>query len=132
MKKNVFLKNMLHYWYMPLCGILLTSVLNFAVVRGNEVISEVIDQLLAGQEIVFGSFLGEFAALTAIGFAAAFVAAAVSGKYGVLVSARYRQQVIQKLYRMEYQYFDEHNSASVINKVNADLNEAERFLARRW
>jgi len=128
LKKNVFLKNMLHYWYMPLCGILLTSVLNFAVVRGNEVISEVIDQLLAGQEIVFGSFLGEFAALTAIGFAAAFVAAAVSGKYGVLVSARYRQQVIQKLYRMEYQYFDEHNSASVINKVNADLNEAERFL----
>ena len=124
MKKNVFLKNMLHYWYMPLCGILLTSVLNFAVVRGNEVISEVIDQLLAGQEIVFGSFLGEFAALTAIGFAAA----SVSGKYGVLVSARYRQQVIQKLYRMEYQYFDEHNSASVINKVNADLNEAERFL----
>lgn len=128
MRKNVFLKNMLHYWYMPLCGILLTSLLNFAVVRGNEVISSVIDQLLAGQEIVFGSFLGEFAVLTVTGFAAAFVAAAVSGKYGVLVSARYRQQVIQKLYRMEYQYFDEHNSASVINKVNADLNEAERFL----
>ncbi len=128
LRKNVFLKNMRHYWYMPLCGILLTSLLNFAVVRGNEVIREVIDRMLAGQEIVFGSFLGEFAVLTILGFAAAFVASAVNGKYGVLVSTRYRRQVARKLYRMEYQYFDGHHSASVINKVNADLNEAERFL----
>lgn len=128
MRKNVFMKNMRHYWYMPLCGILLTSLLNFAVVRGNEVIREVIDRMLAGQEIVFGSFLGEFAVLTILGFAATFVASAVNGKYGVLVSTRYRRQVARKLYRMEYQYFDGHHSASVINKVNADLNEAERFL----
>ncbi len=128
MRKNAFMKNMRHYWYMPLCGILLTSLLNFAVVRGNEVIREVIDRMLAGQEIVFGSFLGEFAVLTILGFAATFVASAVNGKYGVLVSTRYRRQVARKLYRMEYQYFDGHHSASVINKVNADLNEAERFL----
>ena len=128
MRRNVFLKNMVHYWYMPLSGILLSSLLNLAVVRGNEVISAVIDQMLAGEHIVFGSFLAEFAVLTILGFAAAFAAAAVSGKYGVMVSARYRQQVAEKLYQMEYQYFDEHHSASVINKVNADLNEAERFL----
>lgn len=128
MRRNVFLKNMFHYWYMPVAGIVLASLLNLAVVRGNEVISAVIDQMLAGEYVVFGSFLAEFAVLTILGFAAAFAAAAVSGKYGVLVSARYRQQVAEKLYQMEYQYFDEHNSASVINKVNADLNEAERFL----
>lgn len=91
------MKNMRHYWYMPLCGILLTSLLNFAVVRGNEVIREVIDRMLAGQEIVFGSFLGEFAVLTILGFAATFVASAVNGKYGVLVSTRYRRQVARKL-----------------------------------
>ncbi|MDE6221011.1 MAG: ABC transporter ATP-binding protein/permease, partial [Lachnospiraceae bacterium] len=128
MRRNVFLKNMFHYWYMPLIGVALASLLNLAVVRGNEVISAVIDQMLAGDHVVFGSFLAEFAVLTILGFAAAFAATAVSGKYGVLVSVRYRQQVAEKLYHMEYQYFDEHNSASVINKVNADLNEAERFL----
>ncbi|MDE5824840.1 MAG: hypothetical protein K2H91_09205, partial [Lachnospiraceae bacterium] len=98
MRRNVFLKNMFHYWYMPLGGILLTSLLNLAVVRGNEVISVVIDQMLAGEHVVFGSFLAEFAVLTILGFAAAFAAAAVSGKYGVLVSACYRQQVAEKLY----------------------------------
>lgn len=119
---------MLHYWYLPIAGIVLASMLNLAVVRGNEVISAVIDQMLAGEQVVFGSFLAEFVMLTILGFVAAFAAAAVSGKYGVLVSARYRQQVAEKLYQMEYRYFDENNSASVINKVNADLNEAERFL----
>ncbi len=128
MRRNVFLGNMLRYGYMPVIGILLTSLLNFAVVRGNEVISAVIDRMLAGERIVFGSFLAEFVLLTILGSAAAFAASAVSGKYSVLVAARYRCQVVQKLYRMEYRYFDGHSTASVINKVNADLNEAERFL----
>lgn len=128
MRRNVFLGNMLRYGYMPVIGVLLTSLLNFAVVRGNEVISAVIDRMLAGERIVFGSFLAEFVLLTILGSAAAFAASAVSGKYSVRVAARYRCQVVQKLYRMEYRYFDGHSSASVINKVNADLNEAERFL----
>ena len=100
--------------------------------KENEVISAVIDQMLAGETVVFGSFLAEFALLTVLGFAAAFAASAVSGKYSVLVSARYRQQVARKLYQVEYSYFDEHSSASVINKVNADLNEAERFLGETF
>lgn len=128
MKKNYFLRNMLRYWYLPVCEVILLSLLNFAVVRGNGVISTVIDRMLAGEVIVFNSFLTEFAILTLVGFVAAFAASAVGSEYGVLVSAGYRRQVAQKLYRMEYQYFDEHNSASVINKVNADLGEAERFL----
>ena len=132
MKKHIFLRNMIRFGYMPLIGIMLAGLLNFAVVRGNEVISAVIDQMLAGETVVFGSFLAEFALLTVLGFAAAFAASAVSGKYSVLVSARYRQQVARKLYQVEYSYFDEHSSASVINKVNADLNEAERFLGETF
>lgn len=128
MKKRIFLSNMLHYGYMPICEVMLLSLLNFAIVRGNKVISGIIDRMLSGEVIVFDGFLAEFALLTLAGFAAAFAASAVASKYGVLVAARYRRQVSQKLYRMEYRYFDEHNSASVINKVNADLNEAESFL----
>lgn len=88
--------------------------------------------MLEGETVVFGCFLAEFALLTVLGFAAAFAASAVSGKYSVLVSARYRRQVAWKLYQVEYSYFDGHSSASVINKVNADLNEAERFLGETF
>lgn len=132
MKKHIFLKDMLYYGYMPPVAVLLSALLNFAVVRGNEVISAVIDRMLAGEPVVFGSFLAEFALLTVLGSAAAFAASVVSGRYSVLVAARYRRQVARKLYRMEYRYFDGHSSASVINKVNADLNEAERFLGETF
>lgn len=128
LKTQYFLKNMLHYWYLPVCEAALLGLLNAAVVRGNRVISTAIDQMLAGEGVSFESFLAEFAVLTLIGFAAAFAASAAGSKYGLLVATRYRQQVVQKLYCMEYRYFDEHHSASVINKVNADLGEAERFL----
>ena len=46
-KRNYFLRNMLHYWYLPVCGAGLVSLLNIAVVRGNKVISNVIDEMLA-------------------------------------------------------------------------------------
>lgn len=128
MKKNYFIRNMLHYWYIPPCEAALLSLLNFAVVRGNEVISSVIDDMLAGKTIVFSSFLTEFMILTLIGFVAAFIASAAGSKYGILVSTRYCRQTAEKLYCMEYRYFDEHNSASIINKVNADLRESEHFI----
>lgn len=123
---------MLHYWYLPPCEIALLSLLNFAIVRGNQVISAVIDRMLAGESIVLGSFLAEFMLLTLTGFAAAFIASAAASKYGLLVFTRYCRQVTQKLYCMEYRYFDNHNSASVINKVNSDLGEAEHFLSETF
>ena len=131
-EKNFFLRNMLHYWYIPPCEVALLSLLNFAVVRGNKVISAVIDRMLFGESIVLSSFLAEFMLLTLIGFAAAFIASAAASKYGLLVFTRYYKQVAQKLYCIEYRYFDEHNSASVINKVNSDLGEAEHFLSETF
>lgn len=123
---------MLHYWYLPPCEIALLSLLNFATVRGNQVISAVIDRMLAGESIVLGSFLAEFTLLTLTGFAAAFIASAAASKYGLLVFTRYCRQVTRKLYCMEYRYFDNHNSASVINKVNSDLGEVEHFLSETF
>lgn len=132
MRRYVFWGNMLRYGYMPLCGILLSSLLNWTVVRGGEAISAAIDCMFAGEHIAFAGFMAELAVLTVLGFASAFAASAVSGKYGELASARCRRQVAEKLYRMECQYFDEHGFVSVIDKINADFNEAERFLNKTF
>lgn len=127
-EKNFFIRLMLRYGYIALCEIILLGILNMAIVRGNEVISTVIDSMLAGETIYFQSFFQKFLIITIIGFAVAFAASVIASKYSVLVTTKYRQQVIEKLYHLEYRYFDEHNSASIINKANSDLGEAERFL----
>ncbi len=127
-RNNVFFKNMLRYGYLLLLAMGLYSLLNLAIVRGNTVISEVIDRMLSGERIWFRSFLLEFLCLTSAGFVIAFGANMAASKFALLVLTRYRKQVAQKLYRLEYRYFDENYSSSVINKVNADLGEAGNFL----
>ncbi len=127
-RSNVFFKNMLRYGYLLLLAMGLYSLLNLAIVRGNTVISAVIDRMLSGERIQFKSFLQEFLCLTLAGFVIAFGANMAASKYALLVLTRYRKQVAQKLYRLEYKYFDENYSSSVINKVNADLGETGNFL----
>ncbi len=128
MKENVFFKNMLRYGYIFLLAMGLYSLLNLAIVRGNEVISLVIDRMLSGQEVKFEGFLLEFLGLTLAGFLIAFLANAAASEYAVLVLTKYRKQVAGKLYHLEYKYFDENYSSSVINRVNSDLGEAGNFL----
>ena len=44
------------------------------------------------------------------------------------VSGTYRKRVVQKLYHIEYAYLKNENTATIINKINSDMAEAESFL----
>ena len=128
MKNSIIIQCMRKYSVLVLAQIALTAIVNVATVRGNQIISNVIDDMLGGMEIVFRSFLWQFLILTAIGFAAAFLQRTASSWYGVLVCTRYKELVAQKLYRIEYRYFDTNNSATVLNKVLGDMSEIISFL----
>ncbi|MCH5266651.1 MAG: ABC transporter ATP-binding protein [Lachnospiraceae bacterium] len=128
MKRNTIFQCMKKFSILVLVQIALTAVINVVTVRGNQIISNVIDNMLGGMEIAFRSFLWQFLILTAIGFVAAFLQRAAASWYGVLVCTRYKKLVAEKLYRIEYQYFDTNNSATVLNKVLGDMSEIISFL----
>lgn len=128
MKKSIIFQCMIKYSVLVLAQIVLTAVVDAATVRGNQIISHIIDDMLGGMEVVFSSFLRQFLILTAIGFAAAFLQRAASSWYGVLVCTKYKELVAEKLYRIEYKYFDSNNSAAVLNKVLGDMSEIISFL----
>ena len=128
MKKSIIFQCMRKYGILLLVQVALTAVVNVVIVRGNQIISRVIDNMLSGMEIAFQSFLCQFLILTAIGFGAAFVERATASWYGILVCTRYKQKVAEKLYRIEYRYFDSSNSATVLNKVLGDMSEIISFL----
>ena len=128
MKKSIIFQCMKKFSILVPVQIALTAVINVVTVRGNQIISNVIDNMLGGVEIVFKSFLWQFLILTAIGFVAAFLQRAAASWYGVLVCTRYKKLVAEKLYRMEYRYFDTNNSATVLNKVLGDMSEIISFL----
>lgn len=129
-RNHYFLRYMLKYSYMLVGGLLVVCLLNLAVVRGTSVISSVIDDMLAGGEVRLGAFLPEFIALTLAGFVLAFVGQQLCGQlYSVKVAGDYRKCVVEKLYHIEYAYLKKENMATIINKINSDMAEAEGFLS---
>lgn len=128
-QKYYFLRYMMRYSYLLLGGTVCACLLDLVVVRGNSVISSVIDDMLGGQEILLAEFLPEFVMLMLAGFLLAFIKQLFFGFYSVKVSGAYRKRVVEKLYRVEYAYLKNENSATVINKLNADMAEAEGLLS---
>lgn len=128
MSNNVFIRCMRKYGWMMLLEAVLTMIVSAAIVRGNEIVSAVIDEMLAGKEIIFQSFIFQFLIFTVIGALAAFAEKAVASKYAILVCTKYKELVVEKLYRLEYKYFDTNYSATLLNKVIGDLTEISVFL----
>lgn len=114
-------------------GLLVTeAILALAVsvilVQGNKIISGVIDEMLSGRQVLFGSFLLQFLIYTVVGTIAAFLQSVAANRYAVAVCTEYRDLVAEKLYRTEYKYFDANYSATLLNKVIGDLGEITSFL----
>lgn len=128
MKKNYFLKCMLRYSGYFVLALLLAYALAAIVVEGNTIISQAVDTMLAGEKVYFTAFIGFFLALTLIGFAVSFGKSVVISKFSMKVQTQYKKLVAKKLYHLEYKYFDENGSASVINKMNSDIAETDMLL----
>lgn len=128
MKKNQFLRCACKHGIYFVLAMILTYILTSIVVKGNEVIAGAVDDMLAGKEVVLGNFLPLFLGLTGLGVVVAFVKSVASSLFSVKVQTDYKSLVAEKLYRLEYKYFDANGSASVINKMNSDIAEADALL----
>lgn len=127
-KKNYFIRIMLRFSYFVVLTISLNLALNLIFVHANTVISNQIDIMISGVEISIKPIILKFIVLTILGVIISFCANFLGLKYAIKVITKYRKLIGDKIYHMEYRYFDENNSATMINKVNADIAEAESFL----
>lgn len=110
--------------------LILAYILARAVVQGNTIIGDAIDDMLMGEIVNPGAFMGVLLSLTVVGFAAAFFKSIFASWFSLKVQAAYKNMVARKLYRLEYRYFDKNGSASVINKVNSDIAETDTLLSQ--
>lgn len=127
LKKN-FVKCMLKYSWLLIVEAMLAVLVSYTMVQGNSIISRVIDDMLAGNEVLFQNFIIQFLIFTVVGAIAAFLQSLAASKYAVLICTKYRDLIARKLYRIEYKYFDSNYSATVLNKVIGDLGEISSFL----
>lgn len=126
--KKVFLGCMIRHGGLLATEAILALAVSVILVQGNKIISGVIDEMLSGRQVLFGSFLLQFLIYTVVGTIAAFLQSAAANRYAVAVCTEYRDLVAEKLYRTEYKYFDANYSATLLNKVIGDLGEITSFL----
>lgn len=126
--KKVFTGCMIRHGALLLAEAILALAVSVILVQGNKIISGVIDEMLSGRQVLFGSFLLQFLIYTVVGTIAAFLQSAAASRYAVEVCTEYRDLVGEKLYRTEYKYFDANYSATLLNKVIGDLGEIASFL----
>lgn len=132
LKANNFIKNMLRYSYLIIIALLLNAVVNEIIVSANKIISVNIDYMLSGEAVDIDSIIVKFIYLTLSGFVLSFAGSRLSLKYAVRVINSYRKQISSKLYRIDYSYYDNAGTATIINKVNSDIAEAENFLTEHF
>lgn len=128
MRQKNFMKCCKKYWFYFVAELVLSYILASVVVRGNTIIGDAIDTMLSGENVEFGTFIVILLVLTAAGFVAAFGKSVTASMFAIKVQTRFKTMVAEKLYRLQYRYFDVNGSASVINKVNADIAEIETLL----
>lgn len=126
--KKVFTGCMIRHGGLLVTEAILALAVSVILVQGNKIISGVIDEMLSGRQVLFGSFLLQFLIYTVVGTIAAFLQSAAASRYAVAVCTEYRDLVGEKLYRTEYKYFDANYSATLLNKVIGDLGEIASFL----
>ena len=126
--KKVFMGCMIRHGGLLAAEAILALAVSVILVQGNKIISGVIDEMLSGRQVLFGSFLLQFLIYTVVGTIAAFLQSAAASRYAVAVCTEYRDLVGEKLYRTEYKYFDANYSATLLNKVIGDLGEIASFL----
>lgn len=126
--KNVFLRCALRYSPLFLLELLMSWILAEALVEGNRLIAEAVDGLCAGEQVQYASFFTTLLLLALLGFGAAFLKSASADLFGIRSQTLYKTLVAEKLYRLEYRYFDENGSATIINRMNSDIAEADALL----
>lgn len=132
LKNNIFIRNMLKYSYLIVSALVLNAIVNVIVVKANRIITVQIDSMLAGNVVEIKTVLLKFILLTLSGFVLAFAGSNLTLRYAVRVIRKYRKQISSKLYKIEYSYYDNSSTATIINKVNSDLAEAENFLSESF
>ncbi len=128
MKYKYFMRCCLKYGAFFVVELILSYILASVVVKGNTIIGDAIDSMLAGEKINPATFMGILLFLTAAGFVTAFFKSAAASKFSIKVQSAYKDMLAEKLYRLEYRYFDKNGSASVLNKVNSDIAEIDTLL----
>lgn len=132
MKKNyTFKKGVRHEIHWLIMELLAAYLVTWVVVQGGGMISSVIDQLLSGKRsgTLDSYFIGKLLLFVGIGFTFSLVRDLCASRFSVNIQKTFREEAGKKLVRLEFKYFDENGSGTILHKLTADIKAAGAFFS---
>lgn len=131
MKSNqsIFLKLAYKQGGWFILGILTAFASTQLLVTGNNMIAGVIDLVLQGKSIAFGEFIVKLLGMVVIGSLLAFLCTIAKNEFALMIQTNFKNMAARKILKLEYKYFDEKGSGSVLNKLVSDLNEVGKLFS---
>lgn len=132
MKKTYsFKKAMMNEIHWLIMELLAAYIVTWVIVQGSGMISGGIDQLLSGKVagIINTHFILKLFLFVGIGFTCSLVRDLCASRFSVNIQKRFRESAGRKLLRLEFKYFDENGSGTILHKLISDIKAAGVFFS---
>lgn len=109
-------------------------VLTSVIVKGSSMVSKAIDVLLSGEVegIVDTHFIMQLLLYVGIGFTASLVSGLCASQFSVNIKTKFREEAGKKLVHLEFKYYDQNSSGSILNKLISDIGQAGSFFSETF
>ena len=135
MKKNhVFRRIALRNSPYLIVELIAVYVLTSVIVKGSSLIAKAIDTLLSGEatDIINTHFMSQLFLFVGIGFTASLISSLCASQFSVNIKTQFRKEAGRKLVQLEFKYYDQNSTGSILNKLISDIGEAGRFFSETF
>ncbi len=128
-RKNVFMQISLRHGLLLFVYIAAAFILNEILILGNDYIARAADDMFAGKEVDFSSFMLPLMIMVVLGTGITFVKSISGNAFGVKVQKDIRDFAGKQLIELPYSYFDDKGTGSIMTRLISDVGEAARFFS---
>jgi len=128
-RKNVFMQISLRHGLLLFVYIAAAFILNEILILGNDYIARAADDMFAGKEVDFSSFMLPLMIMVVLGTGITFVKSISGNAFGVKVQKDIRDFAGKQLVELPYSYFDDKGTGSIMTRLISDVGEASRFFS---
>ncbi len=128
-RKNLFMQISLRHGLLLFVYIAAAFILNEILILGNDYIARAADDMFAGKEVDFSSFMLPLMIMVALGTGITFVKSISGNAFGVKVQKDIRDFAGKQLIELPYSYFDDKGTGSIMTRLISDVGEAARFFS---
>ncbi|MEE1071275.1 MAG: ABC transporter ATP-binding protein, partial [Cellulosilyticum sp.] len=124
-KKNHFKSLSLKYSYWLIAFGIVCVGYNSITVKGVDLISNAVDQMLAGSKVLMGPLLSKLIIMIIGGTVLAFLRKCCNRMYSLNIETDIKNKSVTHIETLAYSYFDQAGTGSILTKLSTDMREVE-------